>query len=501
MDDSAQAVATDKGPTSEGRQAARDTVWSGGGQIAMAVLGVIWLFTVPRSLGPAEYGVFVLLSSLIDLHSTACCLGVHNAFAYHFPRFRAEGTLAPFAGSYAAVVAAASTLGLGVMVLAAHLLGGAAVTGVMLLAIIATALLQAANTVLGGVLYGTNRIRLYSIRFPLQQSLSLAFILAGWRLWNLEGALVGQALAMGVATVWLLSVVQPWRSYRPALLRWSQMRAPVTFGLLAVFGSLGALSITRGGNIILAGVGRSAAEIGSFAVAVGFVLQGVGLLSGLSAALTPSLAALRAAGEEQRAVDWAARASRYQAILGLLTTAFVALVGKQILQVALGPRFDNVFPITLLSICGMLPLTQTGLANQFAVAWGHPRLNLENWGVLSAVFIVAGGVLAHLYGSLGMAAALVAAAWTGSLYTGLRLRSMGGPDVWSPSVLKLVALALPGVLLVRIEGGWGLSIALFAAFVAWFVLVCFAVRAVTVKDLREVVVSLRPARAPTEEQG
>lgn len=492
MDRDSSSAAAVTGPTQQGRQAARGAVWSAGGQVAMAVFGIVWLFTVPRTLGPASYGIFVLLSSLVDFHSTACCLGVHNAFAYHFPRFRAEGTLAPFATSYAATVAVVSAVGLGVLVLVAQVLGGGAVTAVMMLAIVSTAVFQAANTVLGGVLYGNNRIRLYSMRFPLQLMLQLVAVLAGWRLWKLDGAMMGLAAGMGIATLWLLWVVRPASKYRPSLLPWSQLRAPLTFGVLAIFGSLAALTLTRGGNIILAGVGRSPSEIGSFAVAVGFVLQGVGLLGGLGSALTPSLAALRAAGEEDRAAEWAIRAARYQAIFGLLGTAFVALIGKQILQMALGPRFDNVFPITLVSICGLLPLAQGGLANQFSVAWGHPRLNLENWGVLSGVFIILGILLAHYYGSLGMATGLVAAAWAAGVYAGLRLRSLGGPNIWNPGVLKLLALALPGALLLRGEPGLGLSAALFTGFAIYLTAGGLLSRAISVQDLRDIVLSLKP---------
>lgn len=480
-----------EGPTTQGRQAARDAVWSGGGQAVAALLGVVWLFTVPRTLGPAAYGLYILFSSLVDFHTTACSLGINNAFAYHFPRFRCDGALAPFTCNYAMAVGGASAVGGVIVVLAASALGGQAATHTMIFFVVAAAMLQAANAVLGGVLYGQNEIRLYSLRFPLQQLLALVAVLGGGLAGGLEGALAGMALATALTTIWMLHVVKPWRGLSTRILSWSQMRGPLAFGLFAIFGTLGGLTITRGGNIILAGVGRSHTEVGNFAVAVGFVLQGVIVLAALGVALTPGLAGLRSSGDEERAQEWAARATRYQAMLGLVGIAFVALVGKHVLQVALGPRFGNVFPITLLSICGLLPLTQTGLANQFAVAWGHPRLNLENWGVLGGVFVTVGALLAHAYGDIGMAAALVAAAWVAGIYTGLRLRLLGGPNIWNLSVLKLIVLATPGALLLRPETTFGLSLALFAGFVVYFTAGCFVIGAITPRDAKEILVSLK----------
>ena len=79
------------GPDDKGRHATRSIIWSSWSQMVVAVCGLVWLFTVPRVLGANLYGVYILLSSLIDFHTLACTLGIHNAFAYYYPRYQVPG--------------------------------------------------------------------------------------------------------------------------------------------------------------------------------------------------------------------------------------------------------------------------------------------------------------------------------------------------------------------------------------------------------------------------
>ncbi|MHB8995591.1 MAG: lipopolysaccharide biosynthesis protein [Armatimonadota bacterium] len=489
-------------PTEQGRRAARNTLWSGSGQIVVAAIGVVWLFTVPRLMGPSDYGLFVLIGSLVDFHTMACCLGVNSVFAYHYPRLRQRNDLlgmAQLTTSYSLLIGLTSALGTIVLVVAALLLEGDIITNRMLILAVVGALLQGANGLMGGILYGQNRIAAYAGRFPLQQGVSLALVLAGAVLWQVEGALAGMAGANAITTLWLTYKAKPWREMALSLAPWRELRGAMGFGIMAIFGSLGGLTITRGGNLVLAAVGRSPAEIASFAIAVGFVLQGTSLLSALATAITPGLAELHAKGDEDRARDWATRAATYQTFAAIIATAFVIFLGQPFLSAALGNKYPNVFAIMLLSIGGLLALAQTSLANQLAVAWGHPRLSLENWGVLAFIFVLAVGGLGSAYGGPGAAAGLFLAAWISTLYAGERLRRLDGPAIWNARVVKLVLVALPALALPLLAHTLLLKVLLFLVFLAYLLIMAVALRTIPrgdLNDLRQALSRRKEAEQP-----
>ena len=468
--------------------------WSGWSQCAVAVVGVAWLFTIPRTFGPANYGLLVLMTSLVDFHTMCSCLGINNALAYYLPKLKAEGRredLAALTTGYGSLVMSIATVGAVVVAAAGHGLGGAAVTRWIIGCVVTNALLQAANGALGGILYGENRISAFALRVPLQQLLWLIMILGGYKSLGLPGAFMGMAGASAVTFVGLICVARPWR-YLVNFRGWTMsLRGPVRFGLMATFGALGTLTITRGGNLILFAVGVPAAGVASYAVGVGFVLQGALVLAALATAITPALSHLLAEGDSDRAYNWAKRAASYQIIAGVIVTAAVVFLGRQVLSAAVGSKYEHVFGITLIAMIGLLPLAQLSLTNAMAVAWGRPRVNLEGWVLLSVTFVLAVGLLGHWHGAVGAACGLAAAAWTASVYAGVRLHALNGPRMWPATAIKLVALAAPGFALMALQRGLLVNLGLFVIFCAYFLPGAFLIKAVSMKEVREVLCSMR----------
>lgn len=492
------------GPTPHGRRAARGIMWSGGGQAAAGLLGVVWLFTIPKLLGPANYGILVLLSSLLDLHAMVCTLGVHNSFAYHFPLYSELGDRKELAGltaGYSAVVIGAGVVGAGIIAWVAPRLGGAAITSFLVVAAIEVAVLQTMALILAALLYGENRLALFSLRSPLTQLLTLPLIYVGYQQFGLNGAVAGLVIATLTIVVWLTVAVRPWRHFVGARLLNVRLKGPLLFGVLSMFGSLGGLTLTRGGNVVMAAVGRTTAEVATFAVGVGFVLQGAALLGALGTALTPGLARLVAGGDVARARDWSERAARYQILAALITIAFVVFVGGQILQVAVGHRYVNVIGTTFLAIIGLLPLTQTSLTNQIATAWGYPRLSLEAWLLLSVTFIGAAASLGHYYGVGGAAAGLTLAAFVAAIYTGWRLRRLGGPVMWGWPVVQTVLLGLPGYALLLLHRGLAWNAALWLLYVVLLLGLLLLTKTLKPSELWELQRSLQSKAAQTGVDG
>ena len=169
----------------------------------------------------------------------------------------------------------------------------------------------------------------------------------------------------------------------------------------------------------------------------------------------------------------------------MIAIAFVIFLCQPFLNATLGNKYRNVFAIMLLSIGGLLLLAQTSLANQLAVAWGHPRLSLENWGVLASIFVIAVGGLGSAYGGPGAAAGLFLAAWISTLYAGERLRRLEGPAIWNARVVKLVLVSLPGLALPLLAHTLILKVLLFLVFLTYLFIMAVALRTIPRGDLSD----------------
>lgn len=475
--------------------------------MVVAVCGLVWLFTVPRVLGANLYGVYILLSSLIDFHTLACTLGIHNAFAYYYPRYQVPGRereMARLTSGYSSLVIALSLIGVIVVIAAGRMLGGPRATPFLVGCVGVAAMLQAGSGILGGILYGQNRIAAYCVRFPVQRLLTVLLVLWGSLHFGLNGAIIALSATALITFLWLLAVVKPWRKPKPLSPNdptpqkpppGGSLRSPVTFGVLAMFGSLASLTITRGGNVVLASVGRSTVDVAVFAVGLAFVLQGSMLLSALGTALTPGLSGMLAAGDHERARDWAQRAAKYQALAALAGVAFVIFLGDDLLRAAVGERFPEVFFVTEMGVLALIPLAQMNLINQAAVAWGHPRVNLESWVLLSTTFVLSASYTGAVRGPLGAAAALVFMSWFAALVAGHRLRSFGGPHLWTLPVTKILLIGLTGFVLVELRAGLLVNLGLCFAFLFYVTAGCLLLRVIGLDEIRDIAASFKRSQS------
>jgi cbb3-type cytochrome oxidase subunit 1 len=80
---------------------------------------------------------------------------------------------------------------------------------------------------------------------------------------------------------------------------------------------------------------------------------------------------------------------------------------------------------------------------------------------------------------------LLAATWITGVCTGLRLRQLGGPNVWSGPVIKLLLLAVPGFALRFLGDSLGAGVVGFVLFGLYLAAASFAARAVAPHELHD----------------
>ena len=373
------------------------------GEIAsLAILVAV----LPRILGPADYGIFALGLTIVTLGSAALSLGA-SAMLTRFLPAEPEGSRAPLARALAERLARRRLGQIAVIAVVAAVLTLAAPGTFPTLptALIASALaLDLAASLCFQLALGLGRDKLWSFRYPLQNTfLAGAAILLG-SLAGATGALVALLVATALAFVaGAAAVAGSLRGPTPAE---PVPSAYLRFGRLQGLSNLLFLVAHRGG-VLLAALMLGAREIGFTGLAVGValaVLYSAWQIAMLQLATLSRYAATDLAHAERQASRLAA-----QMLVVLVPFALVAGVVLEPLLVAVFGEDFRGATSAFIPVLALVPLVPaTALANQAAARRVRPEARLWASAAGLAVFAVTAPPCIAEWGAPGATAALLA---------------------------------------------------------------------------------------------
>jgi O-antigen/teichoic acid export membrane protein len=373
---------------------------------AEATTLVALVAVVPRVLGPADYGVFVLALSLVTIASAAVSVG-------------AAPTLARFVPAAAASErkAVARTLGAGLARRRAFTTALAVVSATALAAIfpgtfppLATALValalifDVAATLCFQLALGLGRYRAWSFRYPVQNGVLTVAAVVLASLWGGTGALVAVTLASGGALV--MGAIAGVLPLRGAGMRAAVPDGAVQFGRYHAVSSFLLLLAHRGGVVVVA-IFAGARETGYAGLASGV---GLAALYAVHQIFLLQLAALSERADENVAA--AEQQARRLAARALVLLGALAIAGAVALDTGLTAVFGADFAAArtaFIPVLALLPLTPlAALGPQLASLQLRPKAVVGASGAGLAIFLVTAPVSAAVWGAPGAPASLLA---------------------------------------------------------------------------------------------
>ena len=441
------------------------------GKAAEAVTLVLLATVVPRLLGPADYGRLSVVLTLVAVGSVALTLGGATLLSRYVPAAPAQGRaalaraltlrlarnrIAPFAllATVAAVLAAAGRV------------PPSAAAWVLL----ALALNVAATLALQADL-GLGRAAAWSARYPVQNAVLIAAVVALYATAGVSGAIAGVAVAGGAGLVLALTATASlWRAAPGAPVHLPTGAA--RFGLTAA--ATGALmQLVQRGGVLAAALLSTDEETGHAAVAIGVALAATYAVAQVFVVTLPALTARHAAAdrghdhagddEARREIDGAGRPGSVRGVspsaaepaLRRLAGALLAVVLPAallgvlavdlVVPVVLGPAYVDAaaaFPPALAAVV-LAPLI--ALTLQAAVLRLRPGATLAAAAAGSVAFAVAAVPAVPAWGAVGAAAAMLAGT---AVAAGVGVLAVPGCAGW-----RLPAASLAGAVAVA---GWGM---------------------------------------------
>jgi O-antigen/teichoic acid export membrane protein len=287
---------------------------------------------------------------------------------------------------------------------------------------------------------GLGRAGAWSARYPVQNAVLIAAVVALYVTAGLDGAVAGVAVAGAAGCTLALTATRSlWRAGPGVPVR---LPAGATrFGLVAA--ATGALTqLVQRGGVVAAALLSTDEETGHAAVAVGVALALTYAVAQIFVVTLPALTARHAA-----AADQADRALRRLAGLLLLVVLPVAVLGvlavDLVVPVVLGPAYVDAaaaFPPALAAVV-LAPLT--ALTLQTAALRLRPEATLAAAAAGAVAFAVTALVAVPMWGAPGAAGAMLAGTATAAAVGVLTLGGTG----W-----RLPVASLAGAVAVA---GWG----------------------------------------------
>lgn len=362
---------------------------------------------VPRALGPADYGLFAVVLAVVGIVSMSLSLGGPLLLARFVPA-------APLAERNALALALALRIARfrALMVLAAISLVVALTTVVperfpkeAALFVSIALVLDVAATLIYQVALALGRPRLWSFRFPLQNTILVVAVLTLHAAAGVNGAVAAVAIASG--GVLLVGVPVVTRHLRPAKPLQSLPPGALRFGILqGVSGFF--VQVTLRGNVplVLLLTGEKV-QAGFAAFATGLVLAATYAVWQVFTIELPRLSAR--ADAEPAGVEAAARQLARTATLLLMPASLAAvLLAGPVLPHVLGKGFAGVEEALIPALAALPFAGLTALATQVAALRLRSDIRVRVTAVGAGVFLAAALVAVPEWGAVGGTAAFLA---------------------------------------------------------------------------------------------
>lgn len=402
------------------------------------------LTVVPRELGPRDYGALALALSLLTIGSAAAALGGPTLMSRFVPAApteeRASLALALTLRSAPWRVGASATVLVGVIVTATLApdwvppLPAALVAAALVLDVAATLLLQA-SLALGNV-------RAWILRYPLQNATLVAAVLVLHAIWGRDGALAALPISSAAALALAAATVVPrLRGVRAA------PRLPSGVGRFALLqGASGALLMVthRGGIVVLAVLGGSAAQQGYAGIALGIALAATYAVWQVFAVELPALAGLAVADlpAAERSVRRAARALAAAAAAAALAGSLAA---GPLLGWVVGPAYRGADDALALALAAVALAPAAAAVNQLSALRLEPGLRLVSIAFGAAAFLVTALALVPGHAAAGASAALAAGSAASVVVGGVLLRPGVDQGLFAGSLASSAAIVVLAV--------------------------------------------------------
>lgn len=462
-------------------------------KVAQYPLLLLTIMVVPRIMGPAVYGEYALLISIITMTAAIIDFGGDTAlFGRYVPEFEIRGEMGNISRLSSHMLSLKMMVDLlvcSILYAMLHFAYGDRYPAIYFVLIIATVIVRDAQTVPNVLLFGLNKLWQFSLCDPVRRALSFVFILILFPYMGLLGAI----LATLFVDVCIAALAYSWtkeyfhiKEFRVDF----RFLKPYLLFCLTFYLSAGVLSMwQRMGNVLIQRITEDSKEVAFFDMPNQIFLITISFTVFLIGSLVPIFTKLMLSGRHDKLVKWSKLIIKYTAMLCVLIYGGYLLLGPDLIPIIIGPDYGKIFPNGTVILLGIFPMILAQMGIVYSAVYNQPRKYLFSLCLAFGSFLAASFVLIPLYRSMGCAIAVLLSSIV--LATGMVVSFKENLAPCLPDVIKTTALGLVCIPFVYIRGGLLINIGLtVGAFSIYFVLL-FLTRALNAHEIKEIFQAIR----------
>ena len=468
---------------------ARHTIRNAGLLMAQRVLHIagaaLFAVTVPRLMGPAEFGRFALLMSVSMWFTVLSGLGVVSMITRSIPKFVADDDMPGLKRLLSSLLALRGLTGtssaIGYFLVAVFVLGEPDPMAAGLVAV-GVACRTVANLTYSFFL-GLDRAARWGAGDLMRRLLTLLFVPIGFLAIGLRGAcggfLAAELVVLLVGLFGARHLVQ-WtaidlsRRYLQPYLK--------TGSLFAVAGLLLAFT-QRSGEPMLRFSSGSYEQIGFFGAAFAIYLTGAHACWQFAIAFAPFLVTLLEQGRRDAVAAWLERILKYLTVAAVLASSGVWFLGRDLIPLVLGASYSAVAANAIPLCFTFVSLVFVVVSRLLALVLDTPTVTATAAALELTVFWAVGIPLSSAMGSLGAAWATLPASLCFAGYATWRTRRQLPFPLGAPATA--LALALVFVPLAWLRSSMLVNAALLAGGALLYLALLWRFGVVTPAESRE----------------
>jgi len=455
---------------------------------------------IPRLMGDEVYGEYALFVSVYVVFEYFSDVGITQIFGRFIPDFETRGQT-----------------GKTNQLFHAFLLYGIALSSLLLTALLIVSrtrefdgfpshwfiimgfqlVLSQTQGILFAFLYGTNQIARYSSKEVMRSAFTFFLVLGFYLTFGLTGALCGL-----VVNEVILTCIGIWWTRERLFARWErpsfkEFKPYFLFGLqfyIPVF-LLGAM--LRIGNVYVRWLTGSSKEVAYFDVANQFLLLTATFLGLILSTLIPSLTALYARGKHETIDEYHRMALTYCGVAIFVAYNALGWLGRDAIVIVLGPTFASVFPNALVMVMAIFPSLISYVGINYTILKKQPKV--YGSAVVAGVTTLTIFCLVFVPNFKSTGAAFATVLGYGAMATTFAVWYRKHLAIVTRTFLRVAALGLPFTLLYRFHLDLPLAAGAFLLTTAAYIALLFALKLISIADLKDVVHAFRSAKSDPEE--
>jgi O-antigen/teichoic acid export membrane protein len=457
--------------------------------------GVATATLVPRTMGPATYGRYDLITMLTFWFTMLGSLGIGQVVNRQVPQLEHDGAVARLRALFCdlLVFRALTSIAVAFLYFLATRLWLRDLEWSVLLLLSAAVLLRGPANLCFSLFLGQGRIARWAVPEVIRQWGSVTFALPCYLLGGLRGAVTGYLVSETIIFVIGISGARRWLVRSALRLDLRAVTPHLRVGLVFYASDLVFSAFERSGAVLVRSATHDYAQVGLFGVSYQIFMVAVLSSAQITTSFVPLITVLRARQEISELKVWIERLVKWLAVVAALGLLGSLVLGKDIVPLVLGRAYASVYLNVQILAATALFFPLSNVCSMLALTHDRPGILIRAASVRLLFFWGLGVPLVSRWGSLGacisvfiaIAAQTVTFLWTSKALVGTALR------YWA----IVVGVGLAFAPLAYLRASLARNVVLYALAVVGYLVVLRVLGMISARELRVLYQALGLAKA------